>query len=439
MIKISPGAKFILERLRQVGEGYLVGGCVRDFLLEQPSQDEDICSSLRPEEIQALFSDLPQIDQGLKHGTVGLLVEGRLYEVTTYRQDGPYSDHRRPDQVTFTRSLREDLARRDFTINAMALGLDGEIIDPFGGQDDLRAGLVRAVGNPWQRFEEDALRLLRAVRFANRLGFSLETQTEQALRDQASLLAEISAERIAAEFLKILEDNPEGVTCLHELGLLATAYPELEALFNCPQENPFHLYDVGRHSVVAAQAGQGRLFRLAALLHDLGKPAAKTYDDQGRAHFYGHAALSAELAAPLLKRLFLPKADRQLLVDLIRWHDMISKRPAKLARLVRDLPEAFWPLFFQLKRADIGAQSERDRAAKLCLVDEQEAIIARLLAGPYRLADLAVTGQDLVQLGYEGAAIGQALAEMLSFVMEKPSRNRRDYLLQRAERLQAQK
>ncbi len=435
MMQISRGAQVILERLRSQGEGYLVGGCVRDYLLGQPSHDEDICSSLLPDEIQSLFADLPQTDQGLKHGTVGIILDGRLYEVTTYRQDGSYSDHRRPDQVTFTRSLEADLARRDFTINAMAMGLQGEVIDPFGGQADLKAGLVRAVGDPWRRFEEDSLRLMRAVRFANRLGFQLEPQTEQALREQASLLSAISAERLAEEFLKILDDNPEGVTWLHDLGLLPYAYPELELCFNCPQETPFHLYDVGRHSVAAAQAGEGRVFRLAALLHDLGKPAAKTYDDQGRAHFYDHAKISADLAAPLLKRFFLPREDRQLIVALVRWHDMISKRPAKLARLVRDLPESFWALFFQLKRADIEAQSELDRESKLRLVEEQEEIIDRFLAGPHRLEDLAVNGQDLLELGYRGPEIGAALEEILRFVMEKPSRNKRDYLLARAEKL----
>ncbi|MDY5836634.1 MAG: HD domain-containing protein [Eubacteriales bacterium] len=434
-MEISKGAQFILDRLWTQGEGYLVGGCVRDFLLGQPCHDEDICSSLLPGEIQSLFADLPQTDQGLKHGTVGLILEGRLYEVTTYREDGAYSDHRRPDQVTFTRSLKEDLARRDFTINAMAMGPDGEIIDPFGGQADLKAGLVRAVGNPWKRFEEDSLRLLRAVRFANRLGFLLDPQTEEAIRDQAGLLSAISKERIAEEFLKILDDDPEGVTWLHDLGLLQYAYPEIDLCFNCPQETPYHLYDVGRHSVAAAKAGQGRVFRVASLLHDLGKPAAKTYDASGRAHFYDHAKISADLAAPLLRKLFLSREDRQLILALIRWHDMISKRPTKLARLVRDLPDSFWPLFFQLKRADIEAQSDLDREAKLRLVDDQEALIDRLLAGPHRLQDLAVTGRDLQDLGYQGPAIGEALAEILCFVMEKPSRNQRDYLLERAGRL----
>lgn len=437
-VQISEGAKYLLQEINQVGEGYLVGGVVRDFLLGKKAHDEDICSSLLPEEVAKLFEHLPLIKAGLKHGTLGVHLGGSNYEITTYRVDGEYSDNRRPDKVEYTRSLREDLARRDFTINAMAMSAKGEIIDYFEGQKDLRAGLVRAVGDPYKRFTEDALRLLRAVRFANRLNFTIEEETEQAIRDKAALLQNISAERIADEFLKILLDNPQGVTRLHELGLLQYCYPELDACFNCPQENRFHLYDVGRHSVATAEAHPDLIFRVAAILHDVGKPPSKTYGADGVAHFYGHAELSAQISKEILRKLFLPKKERQLIVSVVRWHDFLSKKPAKLARLLREEGPEFFALLFRLKRADIMAQSDYQRERKLRLVDLQEEIFQRQVQGPYRLADLAINGKDLLDLGYCGAEIAEGLAETLAFVMEKPKRNQRDYLLARAERLKSE-
>lgn len=434
-VPISEAAKYLLKEINQVGEGYLVGGVVRDFLLGKTAKDEDICTSLIPEEVAELFEHLPLIKAGLKHGTLGVFLDGRNYEITTYRVDGEYTDNRRPDKVEFTRSLKEDLARRDFTINSMAMSADGEIIDYFGGQEDLRSGIVRAVGDPHKRFTEDALRLLRGVRFANRLNFSIEAETEAAIKEKAKLLTNISAERIADEFLKILQDNPRGVTLLHELGLLQYCYPELEDCFNCPQENRFHIYDVGRHSVATAKAYPDQNFRVAAILHDIGKPPSKTYGEDGVAHFYGHAVLSAEISKQILRKLFLPKEQRQLIVAAVRWHDFLSKKPAKLARLLRDEGPEFFELLFRLKRADIMAQSECQRERKLRLVEIQEEIFRRQVQGPYRLADLAIDGKDLLDIGYRGSEIASALAETLAFVMEKPKRNKRDYLLSRAERL----
>lgn len=436
-IEISPGGRLILDRITQEAraEAYLVGGSVRDFLLGISSGDEDITTSLLPEETSALFSDYNQVKAGIKHGTVGIIIDGRNYEVTTFRKDGEYKDHRRPESVEFSLSLEEDLSRRDFTINAMALSPAGEIIDPFGGQADLEAGIVRAVGDPEKRFEEDALRVLRAVRFANRLKFSIEENTRLALKAKAHLLEAIAAERIADEFLKIVSDDPEGVTSLHELGLLKYMYPELEACFLCDQETPYHLYDVGRHSVLAATMGEDLDFRLACLCHDLGKPVTKTYGENGRAHFYGHAEASAQLTREFLRKLFIPKKKISLLEAVVRWHGFLSKRPAKLASMLRDYGEEFFDLVFRVKRADIMAQSDLDRTKKLRLVDIQEEIYLRQKEGPYRLQDLEIDGKDLLDIGYQGPFIGQALDDFLVFVMEKPSRNKRDYLLQRAENM----
>lgn len=435
MLTISPGATHILQALNQVGEAYLVGGCVRDYLLGLPGKDEDICTSLLPQQVRDIFADYPQVLKGVKHGTVGIVMEDRLYEVTTYRRDGAYHDHRRPDEVIFTPSLRADLARRDFTINAMAMSLSGELHDPFGGQADLTVGLIRAVGDPDQRFQEDALRLLRGVRFANRLGFAIEAHTEQAMMSHAALLQEIAAERVADEFLKIVDDQPQGVTRLHVLGLLPYMYPDLEACFLCPQATPYHFCDVGRHAVLTAEQLSGRTLRLAGLLHDLGKVPTLTIDERGRTHFYNHAQASRDLATALLPRLFIPKPEAGRIAALVGWHDWLSCKRSKLSRLLRRQGKAFMEQLFQLKRADVMAQSPYDRQSKWALIDRQEGVFQELCSGPYRLEDLVINGQDLKAIGYRGSQIGRALQENLTFVMQNPARNQRDYLLARAERL----
>lgn len=429
----SEGARFILERIRQVGEAYLVGGAVRDFLLGREVHDEDIATSLTPEEVIAHFPDYPVLETGLKHGTVTILYKHKPYEVTTYRVDGTYLDGRRPESVRFTRNLREDLARRDFTVNAMALGPDGDLMDPFGGQKDLEAKLLRAVGDPGKRFREDALRILRGVRFANRLDFELEEETRKALVRDAELLRKISRERVADEFLQIVEDRVEGVTLLHELGILAVIYPELDACFHCAQETPYHILDVGRHSVLAASFGEGLRFRLTMLLHDLGKPPCKSYGKDGRAHFYGHAEKSAEMAASFLRDLFLPESERRIIVSLVRLHDFLSTRRARIARLVREEREEVVELLIPVKRADVMAQSPLEREEKMQLIDEQERWIRHFLAGPHRVKDLPVDGHDLLEMGYRGSEIKDELEGMLELVMEYPQKNKREILLARSE------
>lgn len=430
---LSEGAKFILGRIRQVGEAYLVGGAVRDFLLGYEVHDEDIATSLTPEEVMALFSDVPVLETGLKHGTVTILYDHKPYEVTTYRVDGEYKDGRHPESVRFTRNLRDDLSRRDFTINAIALGLEGEIIDPFDGQKDLERGIVRAVGDPDKRFREDALRILRGVRFANRLGFEIESETSRALVRDAELLRQISRERIADEFLQIVQDRVEGVTLLHELEILAVIYPELDACFHCAQETPYHFLDVGRHSVLAASFGEGLRFRLTMLLHDIGKPPSKTYSEDGRAHFYGHAHLSAGMAATFLRDVFLPETERRIIESLVRLHDILSTRRSRMARLVREEREEVCRLLIPVKRADVMAQSPLEREEKMALIDEQEKWIHYFLNGPHRLKDLSVDGHDLLELGYRGSEIKEELEGILTLVMEYPRKNKRDVLLARSE------
>ncbi|MDO5734124.1 MAG: HD domain-containing protein [Eubacteriales bacterium] len=416
-------------------EAYLVGGAVRDILLGLPVHDFDLASPLRPEEIKQIFPEYLVLDTGIAHGTVSICLAGESFELTSFRSEGPYLDGRRPAYVRFESSLEQDLGRRDFTINAMALSLAGELIDPYHGLADLRSGIIRAVGDPELRFAEDPLRLMRAVRFANRLGFRFAKQSEAALIKQAKLIRKISRERIASEFLQILEANPRGIMDLHRLGILKEIFPDLDATFDCQQEGPWHLYNVGEHSVKLAEFKKSQSFRLAALLHDLGKVKCKSIDQDGVAHFYGHAAVSAELAAKILAQLFIPKKERKMILRAIALHDYTSKKPAKIARLVRaESPETL-ALLIDLKRGDIAAQSEYKRAEKLALLEAQESLIKQFLSGPHKLSHLAIKGSDLYSLGYRGAAIGERLAELLAFVMEDPARNRRELLLARAAKM----
>lgn len=433
--EISSGAKEILHRLNSVGEAYLVGGAVRDLLLGHPLHDEDIATSLRPEQVIALFHDTPVLETGLKHGTVTVMWEHKPYEVTTFRSEGPYLDGRHPSFVTFETDIREDLSRRDFTVNAIAVAADGTLIDPFDGVRDLELGVIRAVREPNARFQEDALRLMRAVRFANRLDFEIEPATLQAIRDNAKLLQKISAERIADEFLKIVQDDPRGVETLFELGLLDFCFPELADMFRTPQETPWHTDNVGRHSVNTALYAEGLMFRLCALLHDIGKPPTKTYGEDGTAHFYHHAEVGAEMTKKLLKKLFLPKRQRQIITRVVLLHDYISKKPSKIARMVRNESPETLKLVIQLKRADIAAQSEHKMEQKVALIDAQEALMKRFLDGPHKITDLAIDGKDLMNLGYEGREISEGLEETLAFVMEDPERNDYERLLDRAERM----
>lgn len=428
----SPGARAILERISRVGEAFLVGGAVRDQLMGRPAQDEDIASSLPPEDLKRLFLDCRTLETGIRHGTLSIFMDGRFYEVTRFRRDGPYSDGRHPDYVDFSVGIEDDLARRDFTLNAMALDLEGHLLDPFHGRDDIKNRKIRAVGDPFQRFDEDALRLLRAIRFANRFHFELEEKTAEALRAKAPLLLRIAPERIADEFLKIVQDHPDGVTLLHEYGLLSYCFPELEACFSCTQELSWHLYDVGRHSVLAATQGGDLRFRLAALCHDLGKPLTKSFDEEGRAHFYGHAELSEKIAETMLARLYLPEKDRRVIQRAVALHDTLTVRPSKIARIVREEDPETIQLLIQLKYADVAAQSPLDYEKKIALIQRQEAAFRRCLDGPHQLSDLAVDGKDMLALGMRGKEIGEMLERLLVFVMEEPGRNRRPYLMERA-------
>ena len=321
-IQIPSKVNSIIHTLQQHGhEAYAVGGCVRDSLLGRIPNDWDITTSAKPEEVKALFHRT--IDTGIQHGTVTVMIEKEGFEVTTYRIDGEYTDSRHPKEVIFTPDLQEDLRRRDFTINAMAYNEEQGLVDCFGGREDLEQRIIRCVGNAEERFSEDALRILRALRFAAQLGCTVEEDTMTAIRKLAPTLANISAERIQAELLKMLvSPNPSMMRTVYETGISAVIMPEWDAVMETGQNNPHHKYSVGEHTIHALEAVEPqKVYRLAMLFHDFGKPLVKTTDEQGIDHFYGHGDVSAELAETIMRRLKFDNDTMDTVCKLVRYHD----------------------------------------------------------------------------------------------------------------------
>lgn len=428
----------LLVRLESAGyRGWAVGGCVRDTLRGAVPSDWDVTTDARPERVMALFGERA-IPTGLKHGTVTVCAGETHVEVTTFRRDGTYSDHRRPDAVQFSSSLEEDLARRDLTVNAMAMDLRGHICDPFGGQEDLSRRVLRCVGDPLRRLDEDALRIMRTLRFAAVLGFAIEPDTSAALHRRAPLLADIAAERILVEMNKLLTGEYMASVLLAYPDVLGVFLPELLPCVGFDQRNVHHCYDVWTHSVYAASAiAPDAVLRWAMLLHDIGKPDCFTVDEHGTGHFYGHPARSAELAEAVCRRLRMDKKSAQRIVTLVRWHDRDIPRTEKaVARAARQLGEDTLRQLLAVKRADNRAQSPlcRGRAAD---IDRAEAILDDLLARQscFSLRELAVRGNDLTALGLRGPAVGEALQKLLDAVMDGSVPNERPALLALAQKL----
>ncbi len=422
-----------LARLREAGyDAQAVGGCVRDCLLGREPHDWDIATSAFPEEVREVFAEVPVIPTGEKHGTVTVLFSGSPLEITTYRVDGPYSDSRRPDSVAFTRSIREDLARRDFTVNAMAWSPEEGLIDCFGGREDLAAGIIRCVGDPDRRFGEDALRILRGLRFASILDFSLDYATAESLRRNRERLRLVAPQRIFPELLKLLCGPGAGRMLREFPEVFAVILPELEPLWGFDQRTPYHLWDVYEHTVRAVEAVSSEpVLRLTALLHDTGKPSCFFTDRNGRGHFKGHPAASEILAKTALRRLDADGETTRRVRTLVRWHDavILPERPI-LRRWLRELgPKDFFALL-QIKRADDLAKNPAfDRAE---LLDQLETLAREILKDGdcFSLEKLAVTGRDLLAAGVSGGReIGASLEELLEAVLSGACPNEKDALL----------
>lgn len=424
-----------LERLEDAGfRAWAVGGCVRDACLGRTPQDYDLCTDALPEQTQTVFADWSLVLSGVKHGTVGVVTSGGVVEITTLRAEGDYRDGRHPQWVRFVPELREDLLRRDFTINAMAWNPREGLFDPFGGQEDLERGILRAVGDPERRFREDALRILRGVRFAARFGLTVEENTLAAMEALAPLMDSLSRERVFGELCALLP----GITAeelIRFAPVITGAIPELKDMVGFDQHSPHHAYDLYTHTahVVGAVPGDLKL-RWAALLHDVGKISTFTLDETGRGHFYSHAAMSAEAADEILRRLKAPTALRERVTILIRHHMTRLEEDKKLLkRRVRALGWDTMEELLQLQEADMrskgtGEPQDFDQFRRIrVLLEEIRAENACLT-----LKDLAVNGQDMLALGLKGPQIGKTLNALLDAVLEERLPNDREALLRYA-------
>ncbi len=422
----------VLQTLERAGhEAYIVGGCVRDILMDKPPHDWDVTTSALPEETMALFDHFA-IPTGLRHGTVTVRSGETACEVTTFRTDGDYPDHRHPAAVTFTRSLREDLRRRDLTVNAMAMDVHGTLHDPFGGQADIRRRILRCVGEPERRFQEDALRILRTLRFSATLGFAIEADTHRSLRERRDDLRYVAAERVREELTKLLCGADVLRVLLEDSQVLGVVLPEILPCVGFDQHNRHHCYDVWGHTAHAvAAAPPDPVLRWAMLLHDLGKPQCFTLDDQGVGHFHGHHRPSAEMAEAICRRLRFDRAAAQRICMLVRYHDRpIPLTERAIRRAMNQLGVEGLRQLCAVKRADNLAQHP-DYRSRQREIDEGEAIMDTLLERDacFSLKQLAVNGRDMAALGLEGPAIGQMLQALLEAVMDGAADNDRDTLL----------
>ena len=432
MAEIPDYVRIVLETLERAGqEAWCVGGCVRDTLLGRTPEDWDVTTSALPEEILTLFRD-HAIPTGLRHGTVTVRSDHRNVEVTTYRLDGPYHDHRRPDSVVFTRSLQEDLARRDFTVNAMAMDLRGQVRDPFGGRADLERKLLRCVGDPDRRFSEDALRILRCLRFAAVLGCSIHPDTAAAVHRNRALLAEIAQERIQAELGKLLTGERAAEVLREYPDVIGVFWPEILPMVGFDQKNRHHCYDVWEHTLHALAAAPPEAeVRWAVLLHDIGKPRCFTADGNGVGHFYGHGGISRDMADDMLRRLKCSTEFRETVVRLVDWHDRnIPRTDKSIRRALRALGERDLRRLIAVKRADNLAQDPAYRSRQSEL-DQAEAMVEKLLAEDacFSLKQLAVNGHDLLRQGLSGPALGRTLEALLDGVIAGELPNEREALL----------
>ena len=434
LIHLPEDVKAILHTLQEAGyEAYAVGGCIRDSLLGRRPDDWDITTSAKPQETKALFGKT--IDTGIQHGTVTVMRHGRGYEVTTYRVDGEYEDGRHPKEVTFTASLKEDLKRRDFTVNAMAYNEKDGLVDLFGGRQDLEQKIIRCVGEANERFEEDALRIMRAVRFSAQLGFSIEERTKEAIRGHAERLRQVSAERIQVELTKlVISPNPDFLRIAWETGITAVVLPEFDRLMEQPQNNPHHCFSVGEHTLHAMQAVRpDKCLRLCLLLHDVAKPDCLTTDAEGIDHFHGHAQKGERMAAQILKRLRYDNHTTELVSRLVKWHDVaIAPEKKAVRRAASRMGKELFPLILEVKAADLAAQSDYQRAEKREWLERLRSLYEEIEreGDCLTIKDLAVNGRDLIQAGITpGPQLGRTLQEFLEIVLEDPEKNTKEYLL----------
>ncbi|MDF2474463.1 MAG: hypothetical protein K0R21_2245 [Anaerocolumna sp.] len=452
-IQLPQKVDYIINQLIKYGyEAYAVGGCVRDSILGKEPEDWDITTSATPLEVKKIFRRT--IDTGIAHGTVTVMMDKEGFEVTTYRIDGEYEDNRRPKSVEFTANLVEDLKRRDFTINAMAYNTEKGLVDIFGGLEDIKVGVIRCVGSASDRFDEDALRILRALRFCAQLGFTIEEETMEAIREKAANLCNISAERIRVELNKLLLSNhPDKLIEAYEVGITKIILPEFDIMMETEQNNFNHLYNVGVHSIKAIQlldlpegkhpfTGEGAeisqkeklILCWTMLLHDVEKPSCKTFGEDGVAHFYGHQEKGAGTAKNILRRLKFDNETTDTVVRLITWHDYsFTLKPSKMRNAINKIGDDIMDLLFEVKKADVLAQNPETWESKVNHLNDAMRLYHEIKANGecVNLKMLTVNGNDLIALGFKpGVIIGEVLNLLLEQVLEKPELNDKSTLIE---------
>lgn len=464
MIRVPKKVQYILRSLKENGfEGYAVGGCVRDSILGRVPGDWDITTSAKPEEVKKMFRKT--VDTGIEHGTVTVIIGGEGFEVTTYRVDGKYEDHRHPTEVEFTPNLEEDLKRRDFTINAMAYSPEKGIVDLFDGMGDIERRSIRCVGEPMERFSEDALRMLRGIRFAGQLGFSIDEPTYDAIRKLSETIQNVSVERIRVEITKLLlSREPEKMLLVEESGLCRYFFPEFSEMLRTGQNNPHHCFNVGEHSLnvvchvreiarrvqseedVELSPYQADLRKektdiilaFAALLHDVGKTKKKTTDTEGVDHFYGHAELGSEMAYTIMRQLRFDNDTVHAVTKIVRFHEKRYEGNRKaLRRLIHDAGIQIMPYLFIVQEADILSQSGYERERKLSRLKEARAEFVDIVRKKeaVTIGELQIDGKELIRIGVPpGPRVGELLRELMDLVLEDPQKNNTKLLLTEAQK-----
>lgn len=434
LVKLSDGAKKVIKTLKEEGfSAYAVGGAVRDALLGKIPYDFDITTDATPTEVKALFEKT--IDTGIAHGTVTVMIDGEPLEVTTFRSDGEYIDNRKPETVTLVKDVRDDLARRDFTINALCYNDEDGILDMFSGIDDLNNKIIRAIGNPEERFTEDALRILRAVRFSVQLGFEIEKNTLDAIKICAPLVKNLSVERITAELDKILlSPAPDrALSLMYDTGVLEFIMPEMAECYRCEQNIKWHIYDVGNHTAqVVKNCPEIIYLRYSALMHDWGKPYTRGKNDDGEDTFRNHAKVSEELADNFTKNYKFSNERRDKILRLVKYHDIeILPEKKYVKRAINKVGDDIFADLIALKRADCLSQNLELTASRLPYIDTLEKLYAEIKENKeaFSLKNLAVNGNDLMELGIKGKRIGEVLAVLLEKVMDDPAQNEKEILI----------
>ena len=440
-IQLPENVQLILDVLNKNGyEGYIVGGCVRDSLLGLIPNDWDVCTNALPEKVKECFSGYNIFDAGIKHGTISVVIDKEIYEITTFRIDGEYTDNRHPDKVIFTDDVTKDLSRRDFTINSIAYNDTKGIIDPFNGIKDLKENILRCVGVPDNRFNEDALRILRALRFASTYNFTIDKDTSTSILKNSNLLSNIAYERIQVEFDKLLCGQGAELILNEYREVFAVIIPELRVMFNYNQNNIHHNRLLWEHTIASVSAVKSDpLLKMTMLLHDLGKPQSCKTDEKGVSHFWGHQDISASYADNILRRLKYSNAFIADCVTLIKYHDVrFDGNKRHIKRVAKIIGINNMHRLFAVQYADIMAQSNYKKNNKLELLEKSKVAFDELINknSCFSLKQLDINGNDLIELGVKkGKRIGEILDVLLDAVIEEKLKNEKSVLLREVEKI----